>query len=84
IAVAPAPSPSSLDAVRAKIQGKTLEAPDIGAIVDDLAHYRYSDMETAAFLVSSANFMTSGELIALTEAMARAGTQLRWSAKTVV
>lgn len=84
ISVAPAPSPPSLDAVRAKIQGKTLEPAEIGAIVDDLTHYRYSDMETAAFLVSSANFMTSGELIALTEAMARAGTQLRWSSKTVV
>lgn len=41
-------------------------------------------MEIAAFLVSSANFMTSGELIALTEAMAKAGTQLRWNARTVV
>ena len=84
ISVAPAPSPSSLDAVRAKIQGKTLEAPEIRAIVDDLAHYRYSDMEIASFLVSSANFMTSDELIALTEAMARAGTQLKWNARTVV
>jgi thymidine phosphorylase len=84
ITIAPAPSPPSLDAVRAKIQGKTLEASEISAIVEDLAHYRYSDMETAAFLVSSANFMTSSELIALTEAMAKAGTQLRWNAKTVV
>jgi thymidine phosphorylase len=84
ITVTPAPPPSSLDAVRAKIQGKTLEAPEIGAIVDDVAHYRYSDMEIAAFLVSSANFMTSGELVALTEAMAKAGTQLRWNAETVV
>ncbi len=84
ITIAPAPSPPSLDAVRAKIQGRTLEAPEINAIVDDLAHYRYSDMETAAFLVSSANFMTSSELVALTEAMARAGTQLKWSANTVV
>ena len=84
ITVTPALSPPSLDAVRAKIQGKTLEDPEIGAIVDDLAHYRYSDMEIAAFLVSSANFMTSGELVALTDAMSRAGTQLRWNAKTVV
>ncbi|MGK7062764.1 thymidine phosphorylase family protein [Bradyrhizobium sp. 1050_B9_N1_2] len=84
IAVSPAPSPPSLDAVRAKVQGKTLEAAEIGAVIDDIVHYRYSDMEIAAFLVSSANFMTSGELIALTGAMARAGTQLRWNARTVV
>ncbi|WP_354107626.1 thymidine phosphorylase family protein [Bradyrhizobium sp. LB14.3] len=84
IAVSPAPSPPSLDAVRVKVQGKTLEAAEIGAVIEDIVHYRYSDMEIAAFLVSSANFMTSGELIALTEAMARAGTQLRWNARTVV
>jgi thymidine phosphorylase len=84
VTVTPAPPPASLDAVRAKIQGKTLEAPEIGAIVKDLTHFRYSDMEIAAFLVSSASFMTSGELIALTEAMSKAGTRLTWNTKTVV
>ena len=58
VTVTPAVSPASLDAVRAKIGGRTLSAPEIGAIIDDLAHYRYSDMEIAAFLVSSASFMT--------------------------
>ncbi|MET1046444.1 MAG: thymidine phosphorylase, partial [Hyphomicrobium sp.] len=47
VTVTPAPPPASLDAVRAKIQGKTLEAPEIGAIVEDLTHFRYSDMEIA-------------------------------------
>ena len=84
VTVTPAPPPASLDAVRAKIQGKTLEAPEIGAIVKDLTHFRYSDMEIAAFLVSSASFMTSGELIALTDAMSKAGTRLTWNTKTVV
>jgi thymidine phosphorylase len=84
VTVTPAPSPKSLDAVRAKIQGRTLEDSEIGAIVDDLVHYRYSDIEIAAFLVSSANFMTSGELLALTDRMSKAGTQLQWDAKTVV
>ena len=41
-------------------------------------------MEIAAFLVSSASFMTSGELIALTDAMSKAGTRLTWNTKTVV
>ena len=75
VTVTPAAPPNSLDAVRAKIQGDTLTAAEISAIVDDLAHYRYSDMEIAAFLISSASFMTSGELLALTQAMAQAGTQ---------
>jgi hypothetical protein len=76
VTVTPAAPPNSLDAVRAKIQGRTLSASDIGAVVDDLVHYRYSDMEIAAFLISSASFMTSDELLALVHAMAQAGTQL--------
>ncbi|MGZ5935582.1 MAG: thymidine phosphorylase, partial [Rhizomicrobium sp.] len=84
VTVTPAPPPDSLDAVRAKIQGRTLTTFEIGAIVDDIAHYRYSDMEIAAFLVGSASFMTSGELLALTSAMAQAGTQLKWDKPIVV
>ncbi|MFN7191367.1 MAG: thymidine phosphorylase, partial [Rhodospirillales bacterium] len=66
VTVTPAAPPGSLDAVRSKIQGQTLSASEIGAIVEDLVHYRYSDMEIAAFLVGSASFMTSDELLALT------------------
>jgi len=84
VTVTPAASPRSLDAVRAKIQGHTLSATEISAIVDDLTHYRYSDMEIAAFLISSASFMTSDELLALTHAMAQAGTQLTWDKPIVV
>ena len=84
VTVTPAVPPQSLDAVRAKIHGLTLSAAEISAIVDDLTHYRYSDMEIAAFLISSASFMTSDEVIALTHAMAQAGTQLRWDKPIVV
>ena len=59
-----------------KSRAATLSAAEIGAIIDDVTHYRYSDMEIAAFLIGSASFMTSGELLALTHAMAQAGTQL--------
>ncbi len=78
VAVTPAPPLDSLDAVRAKVQGHVLSAAEIGAIVDDISHYRYSDMEVAAFLLGSASFMTSSELLALSRAMAQAGTQLKW------
>jgi thymidine phosphorylase len=84
VTVSPAASPESLDAVRAKIQGRTLQPAEIEAIIGDLTHYRYSDMEIAAFLIGSASFMTSGELIALVQAMARAGTQLKWPDTIVV
>ena len=84
VTVTPASPPDSLDAVRGKIQGHTLSAAEIGAIVDDLTHYRYSDMEIAAFLIGSASFMTDEELLALSQAMAKAGTQLTWNQSTVV
>jgi thymidine phosphorylase len=84
VTVSPAVPPESLDAVRAKVQGRTLNAAEIEAIVDDLTHYRYSDMEIAAFLVGSASFMTSEELLAMVGAMSRAGTQLHWNSPIVV
>jgi thymidine phosphorylase len=84
VTVSPAASPESLDAVRAKIQGQTLQAAEIEAIISDLCHYRYSDMEIAAFLIGSASFMTSSELLALVQAMAAAGTKLKWPDTIVV
>ena len=84
VTVTPATSPDSLEAVRGKIRGRTLGNAEIGAIIDDIAHYRYSDMEIAAFLIGSASFITSDELLALTGAMARAGTQLVWPDPVVV
>jgi thymidine phosphorylase len=41
-------------------------------------------MEVAAFLIGSASFMTSGELLNLAQAMANAGTQLKWEQPVVV
>ncbi|KQW20619.1 thymidine phosphorylase [Afipia sp. Root123D2] len=84
VTVSPAVSPESLDAVRAKIQGQTLQTAEIEAIIRDVTHYRYSDMEIAAFLVGFASFMTSGEVLALVRAMADAGTQLKWPDTIVV
>ena len=84
VSVKPATPPESLDYVRSKIQGHSLKPGEISAIIDDITHYRYSDMEVAAFLISSASFMTSGELLALARAMAEAGTQLKWERPIVV
>ncbi|OCK53617.1 thymidine phosphorylase family protein [Bradyrhizobium sp. LMTR 3] len=84
VTVSPATPPESLDAVRGKIQGRTLKPSEIDAIINDLTHYRYSDMEIAAFLIGAASFMTSGELLALVRAMAMAGTQLKWPSPMVV
>ena len=84
VTVTPATPPESLEAVKSKIHGQALDARQITAIVSDITHYRYSDMEIVAFLIGSASFMTSDELIALTAAMADAGTKLKWSDPVVV
>lgn len=82
--ISQAKPPLSLDAVRRKIRGDTLEDGEITAIVRDISHHLYSPMEIAAFLVACAAFMTTQETLALTRAMANVGTQLKWRAPLVV
>ena len=84
VRIAPTSPPASLDAVRAKIHGHTLSDKEIDAIIGDIAAHRYSEMEIAAFLISSASFLTTGEMLALTRAMAAVGTQLDWHEPVVV
>ena len=74
----------SLEAVRAKILGRELSDEDYNAIVRDIAGLRYSKMEVAAFLVGCAGFMTVGEVLSLTRAMASVGKQLDWGRRLVV
>jgi thymidine phosphorylase len=84
VEVAHATPPASLEAVRAKILGRTLAAADYAAIIRDIAANRYSKMEIAAFLISSASFMTTEEVLSLTHAMAVVGARLAWRERPVV
>jgi thymidine phosphorylase len=84
VAIAPAKPPRSLDHVRAKIHGHTLTAAQIESIIRDIAAYRYSDMEIAAFLISSASFLTTEEMLAMTRAMANVGNKLDWPTDLVI
>ena len=79
-----APVPHSLEHVRRKIDGDALDDADIREIIQDIAAHRYSPMEIGAFLVACAGFMTTQETLALTRAMADAGTRMRWPAEIVV
>lgn len=84
VTIAPAEPPRSLDHLRKKIRGHILDNRQIEEIITDISGYRYSEMEIAAFLVSSAGFMTTGEVLSLTLAMAKAGNRLHWPAPVVV
>ncbi len=82
--IAQARPPTSLDAVRAKISGAEMTETEIEAVITDIAAFRYSPMEIAAFLISSASFMTTDEVLALTRAMTNAGARLKWDFPIVV
>jgi thymidine phosphorylase len=84
VSIAQAEPPRSLEAVRRKIGGDVLSDSEIGAIINDVAAYRYSPMEIGAFLVACAAFMTTQEMLALTRAMADAGDRFDWHAPLVV
>jgi len=74
----------SLEAVRAKVQGRELMPEEYAAIIRDVSALRYSKMEIAAFLVACAGFMTTDEVLGLTRAMAAVGQRLDWGPKLVV
>ena len=84
VTVAQAKPPASLDSVRRKIGGDTLDDAEIAAIIRDVSLHRYSPMEIAAFLVACAAFMTTQETLALTRAMANVGATLKWSSPLIV
>lgn len=84
VRIAQATPPRSLEAVRAKISGQTLSPAQIEAVINDIAAHRYSPMEIAAYLISSASFLTTDEMLGITRAMAKVGNRLEWDAPLVV
>ncbi len=84
VRVAHATPPTSLEAVRAKIQGQTLSEDQYSEIIRDISANRYSKMEIAAFLIASASFMTTEEVLGLTRAMTKVGSRLTWTTRPIV
>lgn len=84
VTVAQAAPPNSREAIRAKVQGKVLPPHDYEAIIRDIAANRYSKMEIAAFLIASASFITTDEVLSLTRAMASVGNRLSWAKRPIV
>lgn len=84
VSIAQAKPPQSLEAVRRKIDGDTLDEAELHAIIRDVAAYHYSPMEISAFLVACAGFMSTEETLSLTRAMADVGEKLKWPSPLVV
>ncbi len=84
VSVAQAAPPASREAIRAKVLGRTLGAADFEGVIRDIAANRYSKMEIAAFLIASASFLTTDEVLGLTRAMASVGNRLTWPGQPIV
>ncbi len=84
-AVAHAEPAASTAALHAKIAGERLDADGLQAIVRDVAAYRYSKVELAAFVVAcSQSGLDRDEVVHLTEAMVAVGHRLDWRERPVV
>jgi thymidine phosphorylase len=84
VAIEQARPPASLEFVRRKIDGDTLQDNEIAAIIRDIAAHHYSPMEIGAFLVACASFMSTQETLAMTRAMADLGNCFDWKTPLVV
>lgn len=79
------PDPVTSDSfLRKKIYGATLSAPELAAIVVDIAAHAYDDIQLAAFVTACAgDRLDHSETLALTDAMVRVGDRLAWDAPVV-
>lgn len=84
ITVAQALPPASREAIRGKVLGRTLEPDEFDAVIRDIVANRYSKMEIAAFLIASASFLTTEEVLSLTRSMAAIGNRLTWNQAPIV
>lgn len=73
--------PTSIKAIRKKVEGFSLDGEEIKAIVEDLVTGRLSDIDIAAFLVSEQiRGLSLEETVHLTRAIAEEGEQLDFGA----
>lgn len=80
------PDPNeSFAAVRGKVYGKPMSAPEIQAVIGDVAAGRYSALELAAFVtVCGGDALSLEETISLTQAMVDVGERLQWPHAPIV
>lgn len=78
------PPQRSRDALRAKVQGRELDADDYETVLRDIVENRYPDSEIAAFLVAATRSLSDAEVGALARVRAGFSTPLRWDEPIVV
>lgn len=85
VVIAHPPSIESFSVVRGKIYGKEITNQGAAAIIGDVVHGNYTELEIAAFVAACAgDRLNVDEVIALTKAMVEAGEQLDWGVRPIV
>ncbi len=75
----------STDFIRQKLEGIPLSKPQMLSIVQDIAAYRYSNIELTAFVVAcSKRNLSENEIVYLTEAMIETGDRISWKLPLVL
>ena len=61
--------PPSLSAIKKKIAGSILSSGEYRSVMHNIYERRYSNMDIASFMVATASFMTTPEVLHMTEAL---------------
>ncbi len=64
-----APQPPSIPFIKRKMLGNILSETEYVAIINDISNHRYSNIDTAAFLIATGSFMTAPETLSLTQSL---------------
>ncbi|MDZ7380134.1 MAG: thymidine phosphorylase family protein [candidate division KSB1 bacterium] len=79
VAATHAPAPKSVDLVRSKLWGNSLDEAAFTEILSDVVKHRYSKVELSMFVLACAlRPMALDELVALTKSMIQTGTTLHF------
>jgi putative thymidine phosphorylase len=80
-----AEKPESVGYIRKKLDGETLAANELKAIVNDIVGNRLTDIELTSFVAASyTHGMNMKEVAALTKAMTETGQMLNWNKAPIV
>lgn len=75
----------SMSAVRGKLYGQRFTDGTAAAVIDDIRHGRYSDIQLAAYVTACAgNSLNEQETIAVTRAMVNVGKRIHWDSDNIL
>lgn len=74
----------SMSAVRGKLYGHRFNEGTAAAVIDDIRHGRYSDIQLAAYVTACAgDNLNAEETIAITRAMVNVGKTIQWDKSNI-